>query len=160
MNGIWNAVLQTVMGMIGSFGFAVLFNVRKGKLVSVAVGSGICWAVYLLVYSRTQDKVASLLVATMASGVMAEVLARVLKAPVTILLVPILVPLIPGSDLFYTTSSLVQDDAAGTALYGSLVLKEALAIAFGIILVPCAEQVLVRILRFCKKYKKIGGKEK
>lgn len=145
-----DAIIQTLMGMIGSVGFAVLFNVRRGKLVSVAIGSGICWVVYLLVYRVTRDKVASLLCATIASGVMAEVLARVLKAPVTILLVPILVPLIPGSDLFYTTSSMVQDDALGMAQYGSLVLKEALAIAFGIILVPCAEQVIVRIWRFAR----------
>lgn len=151
------AVIQTLMGIIGAFGFALLFNVRRGKLVAVSLGAGVCWVVYLLVYSNCQDKVISLLFATMAAALISEVLARVMKAPVTILLVPILVPLIPGSDLFYTTSNLVRGDATQSAYYGSLVLKEAGAIAFGIILVPCIGQIIMKIWRLLRNILQ-GGK--
>ena len=42
------AVIQTVTGMIGSVGFAVLFGVRGKRLAVIALGSGAGWAVYLL----------------------------------------------------------------------------------------------------------------
>ena len=34
------SVIQTIMGMIGSVGFAVLFGVRGRKLAVIALGSG------------------------------------------------------------------------------------------------------------------------
>ena len=40
------SVIQTIMGMIGSVGFAVLFGVRGRKLAVIALGSGAGWAVY------------------------------------------------------------------------------------------------------------------
>ena len=42
------SVIQTIMGMIGSVGFAVLFGVRGRKLAVIALGSGAGWAVYLV----------------------------------------------------------------------------------------------------------------
>ena len=74
-----------------------------------------------------------------------ELLARLLKAPVITLLVPMLVPLIPGGDLYYTTLALVQGDTAGFARYGTLFIEEAGAMAFGVILVACLVQTLGKL---------------
>ena len=40
--------VQTLMGCIGSVGFAVLFNIRGRKLLLAAGGAALAWAVYLL----------------------------------------------------------------------------------------------------------------
>lgn len=138
-------VIQTLMAMLGAIGFSILFNVRRKKLVAAAIGSGISWIVYLVTYKLYEDKVFSLFCATIAMALLAEILARVMKAPVTILLVPMLIPLFPGSDLFYATSHLVQNNNMEGAAYLELVLKEAGAIAFGIILVTCVVQVVLKV---------------
>ena len=39
--------VQTLMGCIGSVGFAVLFNIRGRKLLLAAGGGALAWAVYL-----------------------------------------------------------------------------------------------------------------
>lgn len=140
-----HAMIQTLMGVIGAIGFSMLFNVRGRKLAAAAGGAAVAWMVYLGVQSAQGDKVVSLLCATVTVGVLSEILARLIKAPVTILLVPMLIPLFPGGDLFYATSNLVQNHREEGAMYLDLVIKEACAIAFGIILVTCLVQIILKI---------------
>lgn len=139
------AVIQTLFGTMGAVGFSVLFNVRGKKIAASALGAAVSWSVYLAIFQRYGDKVISLLGATITAAILSEILARVLKAPVIILLVPMLVPMIPGSDLYYTTTNLVQGNAVLFAEYLSLVMREAGAIAFGIILVTCMVQVILKV---------------
>lgn len=139
-------VVQTCMGMVGAIGFALLFHVKGKKLIAAALGGGLSWIVYLLVLNRYDDKALGLLASTITVGLLAEILARVLKTPVTILLVPMLIPLIPGGDLYYTTSYLVRGMAEECAGSLNLVIREAGAIAFGIILVTCLVQVTMQLV--------------
>ena len=148
-----NEVLQTCMGMLGAVGFAVLFHVKGKKLIVAAVGGGLSWIVYLVVLERYGDKALGLLASTATVGLLAEILARVMKTPVTILLVPMLIPLIPGSDLYYTTSYLVRGQAEECARSLELVIREAGAIAFGIILVTCMVQVVLQLANRLKTVK-------
>ena len=148
-----NEVLQTCMGMLGAVGFAVLFHVKGKKLIVAAVGGGLSWIVYLVVLEQYGDKALGLLATTVTGGLLAEILARVMKTPVTILLVPMLIPLIPGSDLYYTTSYLVRGQAEECARSLELVIREAGAIAFGIILVTCMVQVVLQLANRLKTVK-------
>ena len=54
-------VIQTVMGIIGSVGFAVLFGIYDRKLLWIAVGGGAGWAVYLVCVAGGQSKFTGLL---------------------------------------------------------------------------------------------------
>ena len=65
-----------------------------------------------------------------------------------VMLVPMLVPLFPGSDLFYATSYLVRGDNVLGMQYLELVLKEAGAMAFAIIIVTSLTQVVLKIARY------------
>ena len=67
-------------------------------------------------------------------AVLSEILARVLKTPVILMLVPMLIPEIPGGDLYYTMSYLVQGKYMEFGNSSKQVLMEAGAIALGIIL--------------------------
>lgn len=141
------AVVQVVMGMCGAVGFSILFNVRGKKLVAAGLGAALSWSVYLVLYHIYNDKIAALLGAALTVAVLAEILARVMKAPVIILLVPMLFPLIPGSDLYHMTINLVLNNTAETAEYLNLVMREAGVIAFAVILVTCAVQVIMKVYR-------------
>lgn len=89
-------VIQTIMGILGSVGFAVLFGILDRKLIGIALGGGAGWAVYLLCTANGQSMFVGLFVASLFIAAFSEVLARVLKAPVILLLVPMLIPEIPG----------------------------------------------------------------
>ena len=105
--------VQTLMGCIGSVGFAVLFNIRGRKLLLAAGGGALAWAVYLACTCNGLDIFAGLFFATLAAALASELLARAVKAPVIMLLVPMLIPLIPGGDLYYMMSFLVRGQLRG-----------------------------------------------
>ena len=81
-----------------------------------------------------------------------EIFSRVLKAPVIMLLVPMLIPEIPGGDLYYTMYYLVQGDYAEFGSYANQVLIEAGAIALGIILASYAAKLTVSVHVHEKQY--------
>lgn len=124
---------QTLMGCLGTAGFSVLFNIRGRKLVWVILGGGLAWVVYLTGICLGLDVFGALLCATCAVALTSEILARVLKAPVLMLLVPMLVPLIPGGDLYYMMNFLVRGDYDAFGQRAQLLLAEAGAIALGIL---------------------------
>ncbi|MGN1147667.1 MAG: threonine/serine exporter family protein [Lachnospiraceae bacterium] len=138
-------IIQTLLGTLGAVGFSIFFNVRGRKLVVAAVGAAVSWIMYLILYQIHGDVVISILGATLAVGVLSEIMARVIKAPVIILLVPMLIPLLPGSELYYTTANMVLGNEAEFAKHLKLVVEEAGAIAFGIILVTCTVQVILKV---------------
>lgn len=147
-------VMQTLMGMIGTIGFSVIFNVRGKKMVVTTIGAALSWAVYLAAFAVYRDRVIGFFFATITVGALAEILARIIKTPVIVLLVPMLIPLFPGSDLFYTTRYLVQGDADTFGFYLNLVIREAGAMAFGIILVTSIVQVIMKVYKYVLRIRK------
>ena len=147
------AILQTALSAVISLSFALLFNVRGRKLVVAAVGAPIAWMVYLLVSGWSGSPFAGLFAATALTALASEVLARRMAAPVIVFLVPILIPLFPGGDLYYAAASLVASDGkfAADCL---LVLQEAGSIAGGIVAVACLVQAYYHIRRARRKVRK------
>lgn len=127
-------VVQTLMGIVGSVGFAVLFGVHDKKLSWIAMGGGLGWIVYLLCVAGGHGMFMGLFAASLFVGVLSELSARLLKTPVILLLVPMLIPEIPGGDLYYTMYHLVQRHYVEFGNSSNQVLTEAGAIALGIIL--------------------------
>lgn len=126
-------IVQTLMGLIGSVGFAILFGIYDRRLAVIALGGGAGWGVYLLCIANGQSIFVGLLAASLFVAVLSELLARLLKTPVILLLVPMLIPEIPGGDLYYTMYYLVQGSYTEFGTSSNRVLVEAGAIAMGII---------------------------
>lgn len=141
------AVVQTVTGMIGSVGFAVLFGVRGKRLAVIALGSGAGWAVYLLCRAAGWSIFSGLLAASLFVAALSEILARIIRTPVILLLVPMLIPEVPGEALYYTMYYLVQGLKEEFSTYLTLVLTEAGAIALGIILASHVARLAVSVRR-------------
>ncbi|MGI6181729.1 MAG: threonine/serine exporter family protein [Agathobaculum sp.] len=144
-------LMQIGMAGIGALGFGLLFHMQGRRLVTVLLGGIANWSFYLLALHAYTNRVLAFFLAALATAALAEVLARLLKTPVITLLVPMMVPLVPGGDLYYTTLALVQGDTEGFARFGSLVLREAGAISCGVILVACIVQTVVKAAGLRKK---------
>ena len=141
-------IIQTAMGVVGSLGFALLFGIRGTKpLGCIALGSGIGWVVYLVSVAGGHGKAFGMLASSLVIAICSEVTARLIKTPVILLLVPMLIPEIPGGDLYYTMYSLIEGDSAKFASLLQLVLAEAGAIALGIILASYAAGLINNIYR-------------
>lgn len=139
-----SAAIQIITSFFGSLGFGILYNIKGKKLLLIGAGGMIGWIAFLWVNSAFHDPILALFVATLVVGALAEGLARWIKTPVTTLMVPMLIPMVPGSDLFYATSGFMLNEIESSGEALNLVLKEAAAIAFGIILVTCVVQIVQR----------------
>jgi len=76
----------------------------------------------------------------------AEVLARWLKTPTTTFIIVSLIPLIPGSGLYYTMANALSGNSDGFLEKGIYTLELSLALALGIILVTsCVRRIKYQI---------------
>ena len=101
-------VLQTIMGALGSLGFAVLFRVRGKLLIFAFLGGLLSWGTYCIAGNFVSHEALQYLVATTVLSHYSEIFARVLRCPSTIMLVTGWIPLIPGGALYYSISALVR----------------------------------------------------
>lgn len=138
-------IIQTLMGAVGSVGFAVLFNTRGKRLVFFFLGGALAWAVYLLCVHNGANMFVGLLFATLTAGLSSEVLARIIHAPVLISLVPMLIPLIPGSDLYYCMDALIRGEKDLFLTRGTAAVTAAGAIGLGIICTTAVSHIIVSI---------------
>lgn len=136
------------MAAIGALGFALMFNIHGQRVALSAAGGALTWGAYLIAFKISDNTATACLVATMFTMVMAEIMARLTKTPVVMLLVPMLVPMVPGGDLFYMMSNLVLRDMEKAAEYGRLLISKLGAIVFGIIVVSTLIQITLRIMLY------------
>lgn len=141
-------LIQTLAGTVGAVGFAMLFNVHGKKLGFIAAGSALSWCCFLLCSSA--GVFYSFFCATCAAALISEILARAVKGPVLLFLVPMLIPLIPGSDLYYTMSHLVDGDEELFVYHAGLLLMKAGAIALGIICAAAIAKIIATIFQHRK----------
>ena len=145
-------IIQLIMALTGSWGFAILFGVRPKLAIPASLCGMFGWAIYLVLEGKDYGIFIACFVAAAFTAVYSEVLARVLKAPATLFLVPSFIPLIPGSTLYYTMSNAVARDWEQVQYYGNRTWQYALAIAGGISLVLACSFMLTQLRKeFMKK---------
>ena len=146
-------VIQTLMGALGSVGFAILFNIRGKRLLLFFLGGALDWTVYLLCTHHGCSMFQGLLFATMTATLSSEILARLIQTPVLISLVPMLIPLVPGSDLYYCMDALVRGEQDVFLARGSMAISAAGAIALGIICTTAFSHIIFTVWHHIHKPK-------
>lgn len=98
-------IIKTIItAFSGSLGFALLYGLRKKYLFLASSGGLISWSIYLLFSSVFSGDGIFLpcFIATVITAIYVNIVSVVVKAPTQLFLLPGLIPLIPGSDLYYT----------------------------------------------------------
>ena len=127
--------VQLLTAFLSSLGFSLIFRLRRGLLIPASLGGLCSWAIYLFCCRYMAGVFAPCLAAAAFVALYAEVMARVFRAPVTVFFLPGVIPLLPGSSLYYAMSAAVQRDWAAARSYGSLTVLYSLAISAGMSLV-------------------------
>ncbi len=139
-----NHVVQIAAAFFGSLGFALLFGLRRRYLLPAGLGGLLSWGVYLLLGRLLPSPFLACLAASAAAVVYAELLARFMRTPATLFVIPAVIPLVPGSSLYYAMSCVVQRDLASAREYGTQTLEFALAIAAGMSFVLAGRELQTR----------------
>ncbi len=150
--------LQVIYAFIVSLGFGVLFNVRDKNLFFAALGGAVGWFFYSLTMNLSDSSILAMLIASISISIYAEIFSRVLKNPVTLFLVCSLIPLVPGSGMYYTVFEAVEGNVFGSLNNGIETLSLAGVIAVGIILVSTLSRLMQK-LKIRRAQRKLGNVE-
>ena len=139
---------QLFTAFLGTLGFSLIFHVGRKHTIWASVGGVIAWGVFLLCNEALGISVLPSTILSAASGqVYAEFMARLCKAPTTVFSIPAVVPLIPGSSLYYTMYAAVFRDWPGVKMYGMKTLEGTLGISVGLCLVSATLFVITKLAR-------------
>lgn len=139
---------------LASFGFGILFHIKKEKLVLAAIAGSIGSVVYTFMIESGMSSAASMFCASVCFSIFSEMCARICKAPVTTFIICALIPLVPGGGMYRTMLEAVQGDAMAAIEKGLQAISEAGALALGIILVS----TLAKMITAYRRRKKGRGK--
>ena len=129
-------IIQVVTALLGSLGFAFMFNLGKRNVIPAAVNGMCTWIVYILVRNIIDDVFIPSLAASLWAAIYAEIAARIMKAPANQYLIVGLIPLLPGAPLYYTLSA---------SAYGNSTMLFVLGIAVGISAVCGCDDIIRRL---------------
>ena len=136
-------LLPIVSAALGSLSFAMFFGVRSRKLWFSLLGGALNWGLYLLAMKKIGLPATMAYALVAAAGTLyAEILARIVKTPVTVFVITSVIPMVPGGSLYYTMLGLLQGDKATFVDRGLYTLSAAGAMALGIF----AATMLFRLL--------------
>ena len=135
---------QLLSAFVGSMGFALIFGMRRRYLFAASLGALLGWGVFLLTDWLLGNSFLSSLAAAAFALTYSEVMAKALKTPATLFVIPAIVPLVPGGSLFYTMSYAVHRDLENARLFGTRTGESALAIAAGISIVLALRELRTR----------------
>lgn len=127
--------IEILTSAIGTMGFALFFNIKKDKLLCVSIAGMLSWCIYLICKHYGYNEFISNFISASFVTLYSEICARIFKAPATVFLIPSIVPLVPGGNLYYTMSSATLGDINGVIKHGMLTLHISCGIAAGILII-------------------------
>lgn len=127
--------VMLLASMIGTLGFGMLFKLKINKLLYGCIGGTLSISVYFLTKELGFSTFFQFLFAAIVATLYAEILARIVKAPSTVFLIPSVIPLTPGSLLYYTMQAVVDGDEALSKQLGEETALVSLGIALGIVVI-------------------------
>ena len=138
--------LPCLYALGASFAFAVVFNIKKNKLLFSALGGFVGQLTFALFQLIISNDVVLYLFATIAISLYAEIMARLTSSPTTIYLAVALIPLVPGGGMYYTMLDFINgeiDLAISTGVHTLLISG---ALAMGIILVSSSVTLTRKVM--------------
>lgn len=128
-------ILQIIFSFFASLGFGIIFNIKGKNLIFASIGGSIGWITYIILGKTNIPVVLCYLISSIIISIYSEIMARVLKTPVTTIIIASLMPLVPGAGMYYTVYEAILGNLHNSILKGIQTMSYALSLAVGIILI-------------------------
>lgn len=125
---------QTVAAFFATVAFGILFSAPIKQYLPCGICGAVSWLVYYA-FAESAGVVYATFLATVAIVLLSRFMAILRKCPVTVFLVCGIIPLVPGSAIYYTAYHFFMDNMSMAAHYGLLTFKLASAIVLGMIVI-------------------------
>ena len=110
-------MFKAILCVIGTAGFCIILNVSKSKFLPAVLGGVVSAFTAALLENNGAGLFKTILVSMIALCAYSEIAARLLKAPVSVIMIPGSIPLLPGGSLYYMMRYLVHFDSRMSSLF-------------------------------------------
>ncbi|MCT8975983.1 threonine/serine exporter family protein [Clostridium sp. CX1] len=137
-------ILSSIYTFIATLSFSILANIRGKNLIFASLGGGITWFLYLFTSSYLHiPNTFCFFIASIFASAYSEIMARVLKAPVTTFIISSIIPLVPGGGMYYTMYETVQGNINSSLALGIQTIAIAGTVAVTVFLVSSISKTMV-----------------
>lgn len=144
-------ILQVAGAFLGVVGMSIVIGVPKKRILYSGLVGATGWLIFLIMQREYPELVVlQAFSATLIVSLISHILARMLKAPGTIFLIPGIMPMVPGAGMYRTAYYMFN----GQSELGSFYLSQTVQIAGAIALAIFFMDSLFKIIQLQKKQSK------
>ena len=137
--------MHFLYAFLATVGFAVFFNAPKSTLFACGFVGGIGWALYYFLFISTNNNTVSNFLAAFLVSALSEFLARKLKQPSIVFVIPGIIPLVPGLGMYKTMLYLLQGNYNMALSKGTDTLFVGGAISLGVLVVTSLTKTIIEL---------------
>ncbi len=141
-----------IFALFATLGFCILFHVPVRCIFPAAVVGGAGWFLYQLLMEYDLGKTISAFLAACLVALLADICSRLIKEAATVFVIPGILPLVPGSGIYYTMFHFIRGNMEKSAAWGTQTLMIAGAIALGLLVIASLIRIIVNAKRNIKKW--------
>jgi uncharacterized membrane protein YjjB (DUF3815 family) len=105
-------LMQVCFGGIAILGFSIRSNIKGWKLLFTSLGGAISWGLYLMFLTWSKSLLLSVFLSTLAVCFYSELMGRAFRIPVSVFVICAIIPLVPGSGLYYAMKAYIDGNGA------------------------------------------------
>lgn len=129
------SLVQVAGAGMAVLSFGLVLDIPRKYLGWSGITGGLCWLVYILAKGGEGTSVGAVFLASFAVALMGHLLARLLRAPVSVFLIPGILPLVPGTSIYHCVYHMIWGNREQSTYYLIETMQIAGAIAMAVFLV-------------------------
>ena len=133
--------IKVIGAFLAIFSFAIILEIPKKYLSYAGLVGAIGWFSYLISIEGGANDILATFLSAVSIAFVSHIFARVFKTPVTIFLIPGIIPLVPGTGMYQIAFAIVKNEYYKVETYFLNTLQLAGMIALGIIIVDAVFQL-------------------
>lgn len=140
-------ILQFIYSFFATLAFNVLLQAPKRVYILNAIIGALSWIIYKYLVSLTGQTVFASMIAGLFIGLFAGVFAIIKRIPAITIYLPSLIPLVPGTGIYYTMYYFITQDLDQASAKGVETILMAMSLATGIFIATNLVNIFNRIYR-------------
>ena len=141
-----NIFVQFLIALFATLGFAVIFRVPRRHIPACVLVGALGWVTYQLTFAAWESPVLGCFAGACAVGLLSAICARVFKEATTIFIIPGILCLVPGSNIFKTMEAVLNHNVDNAGEIGIQTLMMAGAIAMGLLVMGAILGIIKRLV--------------
>ncbi len=128
---IYEILLQCVFIFIATVGFSIIFNVKSSELLYCGLTGLVCFSIYKVLFVYFDAEFYGTVLGSFFAVLLSRRFAFLRKVPVSIYVIPAIIPLAPGATVYLTMYNVIYGNYMNVLKYAFMTFQIAGGIVIG-----------------------------